>query len=272
MVLLTDALGAKVQTYTYDAWGAPSGFDVSGFSLQVSAFSSRFLYTGREYDIETALYHYRARAYSSTLGRFLQPDPIDFCGGDGNLFRYVANNPINLSDSLGLWGIGWGDSSGNVSWNIGVGTPSLLFTPESGMDVSMAAAATLDGINPFGNPLADMGAYDECDPVYQGSRFLGFMAAAAYTGRLYTPPSTLYHHTSQASAAGIAATGGIQASSAGIRGMGTYLSSSPSPFIATLQGAGQTGAVVPVSSAGLGLSRTIVPGSFVVRRASVLVP
>ena len=34
-----------------------------------------------EYDSETGLYHYRARAYSPALGRFLQPDPISFSGG-----------------------------------------------------------------------------------------------------------------------------------------------------------------------------------------------
>ena len=102
VVLLTAALGAKIQSYTYDAWGQPNGFDTAGVGIPPANFVSRFLYTGREYDIETALYHYRARAYSPTLGRFLQPDPIDFGGGDGNLFRYVANNSINFIDPLGL--------------------------------------------------------------------------------------------------------------------------------------------------------------------------
>ena len=103
VVLLTDALGAKVQTYTYDAWGKPNGFDAPGVGIPPASFASRFLYTGREYDIETALYHYRARAYSPTLGRFLQLDPIDFCGGDGNLSLYVGNNPMNFWDPYGMW-------------------------------------------------------------------------------------------------------------------------------------------------------------------------
>jgi RHS repeat-associated protein len=230
------------------------------------------LFTGREWLSQVGLYDYRNRVYSASIGRFLQTDPIRFSAGDVNLYRYVGNNPVNLADPLGLWGIGWGDGAGNVSWNIGWGDPTLLFTSDSGMDVSMAAAATLDGINLFGNPLADIGAYDECDPAFQASRLLGGIAAAAYTGRLYTPPATLYHHTSAAGAAGIAATGGIQASATGIGGMGTYLSSSASPVIATLQGAGATGAVVPVAAAGLRITPTIVPGSFVVRGASVLVP
>jgi pimeloyl-ACP methyl ester carboxylesterase len=40
--------------------------------------------------------------YSAELGRFLQTDPIRFEAGDGNLYRYVANNPMNWVDPLGL--------------------------------------------------------------------------------------------------------------------------------------------------------------------------
>lgn len=89
---------------------------------------------------------------------------------------------MNLSDPLGLWGIGWGDGNGNVSGNIGVGSPWLLFTPDSGMDVSMAAAATLDGIIPFADPYADMGAYDPCDESFAFSRSAGEFARNAYLG------------------------------------------------------------------------------------------
>ena len=38
---------------------------------------------------------------------FLTKDPIGFAGGDVNLNRYVANNPINEIDPLGLFG--WAD-------------------------------------------------------------------------------------------------------------------------------------------------------------------
>jgi len=102
VVMLTNAGGAKVQTYTYDVWGKPSGFDSAGAAITPSSFASRLLFTGREYDPETALYHYRARAYSPTLGRFLQTDPIDFDAGDMNLFRYVSNSPLILTDPEGL--------------------------------------------------------------------------------------------------------------------------------------------------------------------------
>jgi len=102
IAMLTDAAGAKLQTYTYDAWGEPSGFDVSGNPIAASAFESRFLFTAREFDPETGLYHYRARAYSPAFGRFAQFDPIDFAAGDPNLLRYVDNQPSFLVDPLGL--------------------------------------------------------------------------------------------------------------------------------------------------------------------------
>lgn len=102
VVMLTNASGAKVQSYKYGTWGKVRGFDGSGSAIAESAIASRFLFTGRELDKETDLFHYRARAYSAELGRFVQNDPIDFSAGDYNLVRYVSNNPINWVDPLGL--------------------------------------------------------------------------------------------------------------------------------------------------------------------------
>lgn len=102
-VALTGENGALLESYRYDAFGAvtilsPSTLD----SLPSTAFANRFLFTGREWLSEIGLYDYRNRVYSAELGRFLQTDPIRFSAGDGNLYRYVGNNPINRIDPLGL--------------------------------------------------------------------------------------------------------------------------------------------------------------------------
>jgi RHS repeat-associated protein len=70
--------------------------------MAITSAASRFLFTAREFDPETHLYHYRARAYDQDLGRFTQFDPIDFDGDDVNLSRYVSNNSLNWIDAMGL--------------------------------------------------------------------------------------------------------------------------------------------------------------------------
>ena len=104
---LTNASGVVVEKYQYDAYGKPTITDGSGNPLAATAYGNRFLFTGREYLAELNLYDYRNRVYSPDLGRFLQTDPLRFSAGDVNIYRYVGNNPINGTDSFGLWT--WGD-------------------------------------------------------------------------------------------------------------------------------------------------------------------
>lgn len=47
-------------------------------------------------------YDYRNWVYNADLGRFIQTDPIRFDAGDGNLYRYVGNDGVNLTDPEGL--------------------------------------------------------------------------------------------------------------------------------------------------------------------------
>ena len=101
-VALTDSTGNVVESYTYDVYGQPFILSVTYHLLPTSSVTNRFLFTGREYLADLALYDYRHRFYSPSLGRFLQTDPLRFDAGDVNLYRYVENLPTFLRDAFGL--------------------------------------------------------------------------------------------------------------------------------------------------------------------------
>ncbi len=92
---LTDASGVVVNSLDYDSYGR--------LENSVEAVDNPFAYTGREKDAESGLYYYRSRYYDPHVGRFLSQDPIEFSGGDANIYRYVRNDPINRFDPLGLF-------------------------------------------------------------------------------------------------------------------------------------------------------------------------
>ncbi|HUU85278.1 MAG TPA: FG-GAP-like repeat-containing protein [Phycisphaerae bacterium] len=107
--VMTDPGGAAAQMYTYDSFGQ--------VVAQNGAIPNHYLFTSRERDTEGGLYYYRARYYEPQGGRFLQTDPLRTLRGHSR-YVYVANNPINFRDPMGLHGPWWGpgpDVPG--SWN-----------------------------------------------------------------------------------------------------------------------------------------------------------
>jgi len=82
--------------YTYD----PYGNCFSGASA-CSSSGEPYRFAGERFDSETGLYYYRARYYSSALGRFLQTDPVGY-SVDLNLYAYVGNDPTDKTDPQGL--------------------------------------------------------------------------------------------------------------------------------------------------------------------------
>jgi RHS repeat-associated protein len=87
--------GAKTASYT------PFGEKVQGADDKQSKFD------GYEEDVATGLKYAEQRYYSSTLGRFMSPDPYEKSAHLGrpeswNRYAFVSNDPINRTDPHGL--------------------------------------------------------------------------------------------------------------------------------------------------------------------------
>jgi len=90
---LTDATGAVVGSYTYDAWG--NTLASSGAKAQENPYR----YSGKEQ--LAGYYSFGYRFYNAGLGRWINRDPLEEDGGI-NLYAYVEGNPVNTVDPDGL--------------------------------------------------------------------------------------------------------------------------------------------------------------------------
>ena len=93
-VALTDSAGDVSETNSYDSFGNPAN----------ESFSTRYQFTGREFESISNLQYSRARWYDPAIGRFISEDPIGLSGGI-NQYSYVGNNPVNATDPSGLYEI-----------------------------------------------------------------------------------------------------------------------------------------------------------------------
>jgi len=92
-----DASSNVISYEEYHPYGS-TAFHTADGAAQVSA--KRYRYTGKEKDDETGLYYHGARYYAPWLGRWTAADPKGIIDGP-NLYAYVRDNPIRLTDGSG---------------------------------------------------------------------------------------------------------------------------------------------------------------------------
>ncbi|MCG3134770.1 MAG: hypothetical protein HMLKMBBP_02132 [Planctomycetes bacterium] len=98
---VTDSSQNVVESYSYDPWGKVTIKDRTGATVSSTQVGNPWMFTGRQWDKEAGLYHYRARAYSPELRRFVQRDPLEYVDGM-NAGSYARGSPTRELDPLGL--------------------------------------------------------------------------------------------------------------------------------------------------------------------------
>jgi len=108
--LMTDSSGNQTWSATYLPFGQE-------WNPQVT--TNHYKFTGKERDAESGLDNFGARYNSSSMGRFMSPDPIVITRRRVtdpqrfNLYAYARNNPLRYTDPTGmdLWEKGCGKES-----------------------------------------------------------------------------------------------------------------------------------------------------------------
>ncbi|EHN08747.1 hypothetical protein PAI11_44530 [Patulibacter medicamentivorans] len=90
---LTDATGAVVAGFTYDAYGT--------VVTQTGTADTPLRFAGEYSDAASGLVYLRARHYDPRTGQFLTPDPLGALTKDP--YAYAGNDPLNHADPSGLF-------------------------------------------------------------------------------------------------------------------------------------------------------------------------
>jgi RHS repeat-associated protein len=144
-----DQLGSVRRAFA-NAGSAPAyEFDPYGNPLQTTPPLTDYGYAGMMYNADSGLYLTPFRAYDPVSGRWLSRDPIGENGGL-NLYAYVNNDPLNVTDpsgmipngfsasAMGVDGCGGGVSGGGA-WSI---IPAQLVIPGMGVPPPPGTVAT----------------------------------------------------------------------------------------------------------------------------------
>jgi len=85
-----------IKETTYDTYGSILSDTNKNFKIP-------FGFAGGLHDTDTNLVHFGYREYDPHTGKWTAKDPIDFSGGDSNLYGYVLGDPVGFVDPTGLF-------------------------------------------------------------------------------------------------------------------------------------------------------------------------
>jgi len=97
--VVADVAGNVIKKIEYDAFGNVIEDTNAPFDILLG-------FAGGLHDQDIGLVRFGYRDYDPDVGRWTAKDPIFFAGGDTDLYGYVLNDPINLIDPAGKYGVG----------------------------------------------------------------------------------------------------------------------------------------------------------------------
>ncbi len=104
---MVDNSGQFVVTYKYSSFGeiASSTGTVTTGDGRLLRDVNPFRYASYQYDTESGFYYLKSRYYIPFMGRYLTKDIVP----SNNYYVYCNNNPVNMNDPSGYWGIDLSD-------------------------------------------------------------------------------------------------------------------------------------------------------------------
>ncbi|KAH6856079.1 RHS repeat-associated core domain protein [Chaetomium sp. MPI-CAGE-AT-0009] len=132
-------LDGTAQIISYEEYTPFGSTSYQMVQSETEISKKRYRYTGKERDKETGFYYHGARYYAPWLGRWTSPDPAGLVDGV-NLYAYVQNSPLTMSDPTGLWG--WREVA-VIAAVVVVGTVVSVATAGAAAPLAAAAVASV---------------------------------------------------------------------------------------------------------------------------------
>jgi RHS repeat-associated protein len=133
---LVNTSGQVQERYLYDPYGSVTVTDANWNPRtgNQSAFGWRYLFQGGRLDTTTGWYEFRNRDLIPSEGRWAERDPLEFGGGDLNLYRDLGSNPLDMTDPSGLsdnplgnYGYYFGQDYGGIGNTVGRWTVGWIY-------------------------------------------------------------------------------------------------------------------------------------------------